>query len=68
LTINKLIQASFGISECMGDLLFMKHPCRDLDKIMDINDSDRAIINLIIRWKSIGSLLLHLRGSPLPTR
>ena len=40
LTRNKLIQALFRISECMGDL----------DRIMDSKDSDFAIINLIIGW------------------
>ena len=50
LTRNKLIQELFGISKCMGNLLVVKHPRGDLDKIMDIDDSNRAILDLIIRW------------------
>ena len=50
LTRNKLIQELFGISKCMGNLLVVKHPRGDLDKIMDIDDSDHAIVDLIIRW------------------
>ena len=50
LTRNKLIQELFGISKCMGNLLVVKHPRGDLDKIMHIDDSDRAIVDLIIRW------------------
>ena len=50
LTRNKLIQELFGISKCMGNLLVVRHPRGDLDKIMDINDSDRMIVDLILRW------------------
>ena len=50
LTRNKLIQELFRISKCMGNLLVVKHPHGNLDKIMDIDDSDHAIVDLIIRW------------------
>jgi len=33
-----------------GNLLIVKHPRGRLDKIMDIDDSDRVIIDLILRW------------------
>jgi hypothetical protein len=46
---NVLLEKLFGVADWKGDVLVVKHPYDDLDHIVDIQERDKALVDLIVK-------------------